>query len=111
MVRSVAGTPTAGDAYYAVFVTPSNGIVIQYRTASGVTTTQVIGQAAPTTYPVTLSITRASGTTFSAAINGTLVPGSTVSMTNLTGSLQAGLAVCSHNTSVLSTAVFDSVSP
>jgi outer membrane protein assembly factor BamB len=108
MVRGVSGSPAAGDPYYAVLVTANNGIVIQYRTASGVTTNAIAARPAPTTLPVTLSITR-TGTTFSVSLNGTVVAGSSVTIAALTGSLQAGLVVCSHNTSALISVVFDTV--
>jgi outer membrane protein assembly factor BamB len=97
--------------YYAIFVTPANGLVIQYRTLQGGTTSQVA--AGPGAGPIYVRITR-TGTTFSAATstNGTawtVVPGSSVSLPALTGSLLSGMAVTSHDTTKLVTAVFDNV--
>ena len=99
-----------GSPYYAVFVTPGNGIAVQWRQtqagSSGQTTTT--GSA-----PVYLQITR-TGPTFSAAtftdgVNWTLVPGSTKSMAGLSGTLLRGLAVTSHNTGQLATVVMNSL--
>jgi outer membrane protein assembly factor BamB len=50
----------ADSAYYAAFVTPSNGIVVQYRPTSGLKTQIITGPA--TTVPTYLMIAR-SGTT------------------------------------------------
>jgi hypothetical protein len=68
---------------------------------------------ATATLPEYVEITR-SGTTFSAYTSPdestwTLVPGSTVTLANLSGSLLRGFAVTSHNTGQFSTAVFNSV--
>jgi hypothetical protein len=97
--------------YYAIFVTPANGLVIQYRTLQGGTTSQIA--AGPGAGPIYIRITR-TGTTFSAATstNGTawtVVPGSSVSLPALTGSLLSGMAVTSHDTTKLVTAAFDNV--
>ncbi|MBV9524326.1 MAG: hypothetical protein JOZ46_00770, partial [Candidatus Dormibacteraeota bacterium] len=97
--------------YYAIMLTPQHGLVIQYRTAQGATTSQVL--AGTPTLPVYISITR-TGTTFSASTsaNGTAwtaVTGSSVSIPALTGSLLSGMAVTSHDTGNLITAVFDNV--
>ena len=99
-----------GAPYYAVFVTPGNGIAAQWRQTQAGSS----GQATTTgTAPVYLQITR-TGTTFSAAtstdgVTWTLVPGSTKSMAGLSGALLRGFAVTSHNTGQLSTAVMNSV--
>ncbi len=102
----------AGAAYYGIFMTPGHGIVVQYRTAQGGATTQVAAGAGAA--PVYLSVTR-SGTTFSAATstNGTTwttVPGSTVTIAALGGSLLSGMAATSHDVTQLTTAVFNSLS-
>jgi len=100
-----------GSPYYAVYVTPSNGIVVQSRDAAGNNSVQEASIAGGTGAYLQISRT---GTTFTAAtstdgVNWTPVPGSTASLPNLTGALLEGLAVTSHNTSQLSTAVFDTV--
>ncbi len=92
------------SAYYAMLVTPSNGIVVQYRTSQGVQTSQI---AIVGSVPVYLKVSRA-GNVFSAytSANGTTwtqVPGSAVTLANLSGTLLAGLAVTSHNSGALST--------
>jgi hypothetical protein len=107
MMRLTTG---AGSPYYAIFVTPGNGVVVQWRTLSGGTTTQI---GTTGTVPVYLEITR-TGTTFSAftSTDGsawTVVPGSTVTIAGLTGSLLRGFAVTSHDTGLLSTVDYDTV--
>jgi hypothetical protein len=103
-------TTDPGSPYYAVFVTPSNGIVVQWRSAQGGGSNQVATTGAAPAY---LQVTR-SGTTFSAAtspdgVTWTPVAGSTVALTNLSGALLRGFAVTSHNNGKLGTAVFDTV--
>jgi len=100
-----------GSMYYAVFVTPSNGIVVQYRKAQGGNTTQLAALAGAV--PVYLMVTR-SGSTYTAytssnGVTWTLIAGSGVTL-NMSGSVLAGMAVTSHNTKVLGTVTFDTVS-
>ena len=104
---------TAGAAYYAVFVTPGNNLVVQYRTAAGATSNQPV-LLASTGAPLFLRITR-TGTTFVALTSAdgttwTAVAGSSVSLPGLTGTLLAGMAVTSHDTTRVATARFDTVS-
>jgi hypothetical protein len=103
-------TTDPGSPYYAVFATPGNGVVVQWRTAQGGTTTQVSTAGA---VPVYLEITR-TGTTFSAFTSPdgnawTVISGSTVTIAGLTGSLLRGFAVTSHDTGNLSTVDYDTV--
>ncbi|HEY6470533.1 MAG TPA: PQQ-binding-like beta-propeller repeat protein [Candidatus Dormibacteraeota bacterium] len=108
----VRADTTAGAAYYALFLTPGNGLVVQYRNAAGAVTNQPVLLSGPAA-PLYLSITR-TGTTFSAStspdgVTWTPVAGSSVPLSGLTGSLLAGMAVTSHDTSLLATAVFNAV--
>jgi len=100
----------AGSPFYAVYVTPANGIVVQYRAAQGASAIHLIGLAG--TAPTYLMVTR-SGSTYTTytSPDGTTwraVAGSSITL-NLSGSILAGLAVTSHNAGALSTASFDSV--
>jgi hypothetical protein len=100
----------AGSAYYAAFVTPGNGIVVQYRTAQGANAQQ--SAALTGTIPTYLKVAR-SGTTYTAytssdGTNWALVAGSSVTLST-SGSVLAGMAVTSHNSSALSTVTFDKV--
>jgi hypothetical protein len=70
-------------------------------------------QSIPGAPPVYLQVSR-TGTTFTAATSSdgntwTPIPGSSVTLANLGGAALAGLAVTSHDSGQLSTAVFDSV--
>jgi len=102
----------ASAPFYDAVVTPGNGVSVQYRTAAGATAqnfTAVSGTA-----PVWLKIAH-SGTTFSAYISSdgvtwTLAPNSTITLSNLSGTLLAGLAVTSHNGGALGAVTFDAVS-
>jgi hypothetical protein len=101
---------SAGSAYYAIEVTPGNGVVVQYRASAGasaLTAASVAGAA-----PAYVRVVR-SGTTFTAftspdGVTWTAVAGSTETL-SVTGTMLGGLAVTSHNTSALSTATFTSV--
>jgi hypothetical protein len=103
-------TVNPGSPYYAAFLTPGNGVVVQWRSVLGGTSAQV---ATSGVAPVFLRVVR-TGTSFSAATstNGTTwtaIPGSTISLTNLSGTLLRGFAVTSHSNGTLSTGVFDTV--
>jgi outer membrane protein assembly factor BamB len=103
-------TTNQGSPYYAVFVTPGHGVIVQWRSTPAGTTTQA-GTAG--TVPVYLEITR-TGTTFSAFTSAdgstwTVIPGSTVTIAGLTGTLLRGFAITSHNTGHLSTVDYDTV--
>jgi hypothetical protein len=103
-------SPDPGSPYYAVFATPGNGIVVQDRTVQGGATTKLTSLAG--TVPVYLKITRA-GNMFTAytsadGVTWTLIPGSTKTFV-VTGGMLEGLAVTSHNTAAVCTAMFDTV--
>ena len=107
MIR--AGTDP-GAAYYAAYLTPGNGVVVQERTGQGSTAVQNASLAGAA--PEYLRVTQ-SGSTYTAATssNGstwTTIPGSsaTVSM----GSQPiGGLAFTSHNLAALGTGGFNAV--
>ncbi|HET9110300.1 MAG TPA: hypothetical protein VFN78_05700, partial [Ktedonobacterales bacterium] len=97
--------------FYDVVVTPGNGVVAQWRTASGAnaqTTASVTGLTAPVWVKIVRSGTTYSGYTSADGVTWTLIPGSTVTIASLTGSLDAGMAVTAH-ANALSTATFDTV--
>jgi len=103
-------TTDPGSPYYGVFVTPGNGVVVQWRSAQGGSSGQV---ATTGVAPVFLEVTR-SGTTFSAltstdGVTWTPVPNSSMTLANLSGALLRGMAVTSHNTTQVSTVTFDTV--
>jgi hypothetical protein len=102
-------TTDPGSPYYAAFVTPANGIAVQWRSAQAGLTSQVLTAGTP---PVYLRVARTGGvyTAYSSpdGATWTAVPGSTVNL-GLTGSILAGMAVTSHNWGVLSSATFDSL--
>jgi outer membrane protein assembly factor BamB len=103
-------TTDPGSPYFAVFVTPGNGVAVQWRATAGAGTNQVTTAG---TVPVYLKVTR-SGTTFSAAtstdgVTWTAVPRGTVTIGALSGPVLRGFAVTSHNNGKSCTATFDTV--
>jgi hypothetical protein len=103
-------TTDPGSPYYAAFVTPGNGIVVQWRGTPGSITAQGATSGSP---PAFLQVTK-TGIIFSAAtsndgVTWTPVPGSSMSLPGLSGPLLRGFAVSSHNPSQASTVVFDSL--
>jgi hypothetical protein len=104
-------TADPGSVYYAAEVTPGNGVVVQYRAATGGGAAMAVGVSG--TAPAYVRVAR-SGSTFTAytspdGTTWTPVAGSSLTL-SVSGGMLAGLAVTSHNTSALSTAVFDGVS-
>jgi hypothetical protein len=85
-----------GSVYYAVAVTPGNGIQVQYRATAGASA--AIATSISGTVPQYLQVSK----------SGTAIPGSSVTLT-MTGTILAGVAITSHNSGTVSTAVFDSV--
>jgi len=99
--------------YYAIYVTPSSGVEVQYRAAQGNSAGNAGAAIAGATVPQYLRVLRA-GTTFTAytstnGVNWTLVPGSSKTLPNLTGSLLLGMAITAHNGAKVSTATLDGV--
>jgi len=112
MIR--AGTDPQAP-YYGVFLTPSHGVGVQWRTSQAAPTNQVsiIGTA-----PVWVLASRYTDTahrvvyysayTSTDGVAFTYVPGSTVALT-LTGQLVAGIVSDSYNSAQRSVATFDNV--
>ncbi|GCE14975.1 outer membrane protein assembly factor BamB family protein [Tengunoibacter tsumagoiensis] len=101
-----------GSAYYAAFASHDNGLIVQYRTALGGNTVQLTFPGLTT--PNYLQVAR-SGLVFTAYTSSdgttwTPLAQSSIRMVNLTGPLLAGLAVTSHNVSLINNATFDTVS-
>jgi len=104
-------TTDSGSPYYAILVSRSNGIVVQWRTAQGATTKQVSGitGAAPTYIAVARQGNVYTAYTSSDGVTWTLVAGSSVTITGLSGPVIAGMAFTSHNANALGTVTFDTV--
>jgi len=101
-----------GAPYYAVYLTPGNGILVQSRDAAGNNAVQEASLPGVTA-PVYLQVTR-TGTTFTAAtstdgVTWTPIPGSSATLANLSGPVLEGLAVTSHNISQLGTVTYTGV--
>ncbi len=97
--------------YYAAYVTPTNGIVVQYRMTQG-GGAQQNANITTVTVPTYLMVAR-TGNTYTAYTSSdgfiwTPIAASSATIT-MSGSALAGLAVTSHNTGSLSTAIFDTV--
>jgi regulation of enolase protein 1 (concanavalin A-like superfamily) len=103
-----AGTDP-GAAYYGIFSTGSNGTVIQYRTTSGGSTTQLSGVTSRAPIYVKVIRTGSSCTAYTSAdgTNWTAFPSSTVTIPALSGSILGGMADTSHSQFTTSTTVFD----
>lgn len=103
-------TSDPGSPYFAVFMTPGNGIAVQWRTSQGASSSQVLAAG---TVPAWLEIGRSGGTfTAYTSVDGltwTAIPNASVNLGLSGTTIMAGLAVTSHNTSTLSTATFDTV--
>jgi acid phosphatase type 7 len=100
----------AGSPYYFVFVTPSNGINVQYRATQGGSAVQLASLAG--TVPTYLKAGKSGGTytayTSSDGVNWTAVANSSVAL-SMTSPILDGMAVLSHNTTTLSTVTMDTV--
>src|SRR5205823_3598583 len=83
-----------GSPYYAAFVTPGNGVVVQYRSTQGGTSIHLVSITG--TVPVYLKVARSGSTytsyTSSDGTTWTPVAGSSITL-NLSGPVLAGLAV------------------
>ncbi|MBV9855757.1 MAG: PQQ-binding-like beta-propeller repeat protein [Streptosporangiaceae bacterium] len=96
-------TTDPGSPYYAVFVTPGHGIAVQWRTAQGALTSQLVTTGTVPAYLMVGRYTRtgATPTTYYTAYTSadgktwTAIPGSTTA-TSMTGALLAGIAMTSH---------------
>src|SRR5579859_2513811 len=102
-------TTAANAAYVGIYVTPSNGIDMQYRSATGASATD-LARASGIVAPYWVRLVRA-GNTFTGyrsadGVSWTQV--GSISVTMASGA-SAGLAVCSHNTAALNTSTFDNV--
>jgi hypothetical protein len=110
--RVTAVSDTSSNTKAAVFVTPSNGIEVQYRSEDGDICAQSANPAG--TVPQYLRVTR-NGDLFTAyssadGVNWTPISGSAVPLPELAGALIGGIALGSHDAQALATASFDSVS-
>jgi hypothetical protein len=100
-----------GAPYYAAYLTPGNGVIVQTRTAQGTSASQV--QSIAASGPIYLEVAR-TGSSFTAYTSPdgstwTPIPGSTVAIPNLTGAALAGMAACSHSATASSTTTFNAV--
>jgi hypothetical protein len=99
-----------GAANYALLVSPGNGVFVQYRSTQGGTTNRVstISGAVPQYLRVARSGSAFTAYTSTDGSAWTALAGSTVTL-SVSGSMLAGLAVTSHNTSSLCTVTMDGV--
>jgi len=103
-------TTAANSSYVSVFVTPSNGVNMQYRNGTGtsaVQLAQIAGPVAP--YWVRLVRSGNTFTGFSSSDGVTWTQVGQISVTMASNALE-GLAVCAHNNTALNTSTFDNVS-
>ena len=100
---------TAGSAHALLDVKPSGGFEFMNRTAAGADTSFIVAGAAP--FPAWLRLARI-GNTVTASTSTDGISWTAVGNGALpsTGTVYVGLAVTSHDTTLLNTAVFDNVS-
>jgi regulation of enolase protein 1 (concanavalin A-like superfamily) len=96
--------------YYAILVTPHNGTVVQYRSAAGASTSQLVGVTS--TAPPFVKVMR-SGIVYTAytstdGVTWVAFPNSSVTVPSLAGTILAGMADTSHSQFNLSTVEFRS---
>lgn len=107
------GGTESDAAYYAAFVTPNNGISIQFREVKGLVTSDT-SFAIPGTAPTYLRIARSgnSFTTYTSQDGSTWQPvmRSTITMNTMPTTILAGIGISSNTTTSLSTATIDTVS-
>jgi hypothetical protein len=99
----------ANSSYFAIYVTPSNGVSVQCRTATGASAVD-LGRFAGVTAPYWVKAFR-SGSSFKGYYSANGTSWTQLASTNITmaGSVSAGLAVCSHDNTSLNTSTFDNV--
>jgi hypothetical protein len=101
----------AGAPFYAFVATPQKGISIIYRLTQGASTHTLLILTG--TAPVYLQVQR-TGTTYTASISSNGVTWTPILGSSITlgspGTWLAGLAVTSHSTTKISTAMFEAVS-
>ncbi len=107
----VRATTDPGSAFYSVYVTTGNGVVVQERPTQGGSAVQLASLAG--TAPLYVEVTR-TGSTFAAATSTdgtswTVVPGSTVTLASMAGPLLAGAALTSHSPAASATAGFNAL--
>jgi hypothetical protein len=100
-----------GAPYYGIFITPTQGVGVQYRSSQGAAAVSAGGittAAVPLYVKVTVSGGTYSGYTSSDGVTWTLIPGSQVAL-SFTSPSMVGLAVTSHTLNAPTTGFFNSV--
>ncbi|HKB91294.1 MAG TPA: hypothetical protein VKC60_12320, partial [Opitutaceae bacterium] len=102
-------TTAANAAYVGIYITPANGVDMQYRSATGASAAD-LARASGVTVPIWLRLVR-SGNTFTGyrsadGVTWTQVGSISVTMATV---VTTGLADCSHNTAQLNTTTFDNL--
>jgi hypothetical protein len=100
-----------GAPYYGIFITPTQGVGVQYRSSQGAAAVSAGGittAAVPLYVKVTVSGGTYSGYTSSDGVTWTLIPGSQVAL-SFTSPSMVGLAVTSHTLNAPTTGFFDNV--
>jgi len=95
----------------SVLLTPTNGVAMQVRTATGGSSINVSGWVKGPVAPQWVKLSRA-GNTFSASYSADGATWTSLASTNVTMHVgaTAGMAVTSHNNAAVNTATFDNVS-
>ena len=102
-------TTDPGSAYVLVFITPGNGVNMQYRASTGANAVQLVGVSglvAPYWVELVRSEDTFRGFASADGVNWTQLGSISVTMTNR---VTAGLAVTSHRNTALNKSTFDNV--
>lgn len=107
MIRESAAVDSS---YVGLYVTPGNGVSIQFRNGSGTSAIDLARQTGVAA-PYWVKLVR-SGNTFTGYSSSDGTAWTTIGSTNVTmaSSVTAGLLVCAHDNTTLNTSTFDNVS-
>ncbi|HXF10264.1 MAG TPA: hypothetical protein VN625_05725, partial [Desulfuromonadaceae bacterium] len=95
----------------SVLLTPTNGVAMEVRSATGASTVNVAGWVKGPVPPQWVKLSRA-GSTFTASYSADGSSWTQIASTNVTMNvgITAGMAVTAHNNAALNTVTFDNVS-
>lgn len=102
-------TTAADSTYFAIYVTPGNGVSVQCRTATGASAVD-LGKFTGVTAPYWVKAIR-NGSAFEGYYSADGTTWTLLASTNFTmaSTVDAGLAVCAHDNTAINTSTFDNL--